>query len=270
MRGLVAQSSKFGRTTLCREAGSWLCDCVSSGHPRREFDPACGWPARTFAPGCYEMSMPARIDRGARFRQLCTIATQIIAKEGLAAPTIRRLAEEAGIAPNSVRHLFPTQESMLIRTAAELTHRWDERWPFATGEETVRDRSRAVVAAMIPHDEESRVRAQALAAFAGRAHRDSPLAESMRRLGVTRSVAMSKLLRRMRWMALPGPRPALVTLASDYRRETPDDLEPAALELLIVSTGLTTLICDHEIPLSFDAAARWLNWWDGPQLESGP
>lgn len=213
--------------------------------------------------------MPARIDRGARFRLLCTIATEIIAREGLAAPTIRRLAEVAGIAPNSVRHLFPSQESMLLRTAAELSSRWNERWPTEPSPSPA-ERARAVVAGLIPHDEASLTRARAWAAFTARDHGKADLAGSVREQGRIRVSVIAHELRRLRWLTLPDPRPSLVLRVSDRRPQTPDDLEPDALGLLIVIAGLTTLMADHELPLSFEAAARWLTWWEGPQLESTP
>lgn len=213
--------------------------------------------------------MPARIDRGARFRALTTHATEIIAREGLAAATIRRLADGLGIAPNSVRHLFPSQELMLLRTAAELTSVWLERWPSPT----VLDpqvRARAVVAGLIPSDSASLTRARAWAAFTALAHGDGDLAGSVRAQGRSRVRVISDEMRRLRWLALPEPRPALVTRVSDPRAHTPDEMEPDALHLLIVIAGLTALMIDHEIPLSAEAAARWLTWWNGPQLESTP
>ncbi len=214
--------------------------------------------------------MPSRIDRGARFRELCAIATNLIAREGIAAPSTRRLAAEAEIGLSSVRHLFPSQESLLLRVAAEIRHRWPERWPIGSIDDQPRERARAIVAALIPCDEETRAQARAWQAFAAIAHGESPLAESVRRDRIERASVMTRVVRELRWLAVPRPRPSLVTVTADRKAQAPADLEPEALHLLIVTAGLNALLCDHEVPLPFDAAARWLNWWHGPQLESLP
>jgi hypothetical protein len=57
----------------------------------------------------------------------------------------------------------------------------------------------------------------------------------------------------------------------NYVQPEPDSLDPQALLLLVLARGLSALITDHVVPLSLEAAARWLEEVElGTLVESPP
>ncbi|MFD2840490.1 TetR/AcrR family transcriptional regulator [Populibacterium corticicola] len=56
--------------------------------------------------------MPRLIDHAQRERDIGDAAWRVLTRDGLAALSVRRVAEEAGIATASLRRAFPTQEAL--------------------------------------------------------------------------------------------------------------------------------------------------------------
>lgn len=56
--------------------------------------------------------MPRLIDHDERDRQIGEAAIRVLAADGLAALSVRKVADEAGIATASLRRAFPTQEAL--------------------------------------------------------------------------------------------------------------------------------------------------------------
>lgn len=63
--------------------------------------------------------MPRRIDRDQRRVELAEAVWRVIRERGIGAVSVRIVAEEAGVAVGSLRHLFPNR-SGLLRYSAEL------------------------------------------------------------------------------------------------------------------------------------------------------
>lgn len=63
--------------------------------------------------------MPKKIDIEARKEQMATAVWQTIVEDGVAAVSVRRVAERAGVAVGSLRHVFPTR-SELVEFSARL------------------------------------------------------------------------------------------------------------------------------------------------------
>jgi AcrR family transcriptional regulator len=56
--------------------------------------------------------MPRSLDLEARERQVIEASWRVIVRDGVAALTVRNVAREAGLAPSSLRYVFPTQASV--------------------------------------------------------------------------------------------------------------------------------------------------------------
>ena len=73
--------------------------------------------------------MPRILDAAARDKAVIEAAWQVIAREGITALTVRRVAAQAGLAPSSLRYTFPTQavvrEKALTAVSHHLTARVD-------------------------------------------------------------------------------------------------------------------------------------------------
>lgn len=65
------------------------------------------------------MGMPRRIDRDLRKAHLAEAMWQIIRDRGVGAVSVRSVADQAGVAVGSLRHVFPTRAE-LVRFSAEL------------------------------------------------------------------------------------------------------------------------------------------------------
>lgn len=64
--------------------------------------------------------MPRKIDRDRRKAELAEAVWRIIRERGLGAVSVRSVADEAGVAVGSLRHVFPTRTDLLV-FSAELT-----------------------------------------------------------------------------------------------------------------------------------------------------
>lgn len=71
--------------------------------------------------------MPRRIDIDLRKAQLAEAVWGIIRERGIGAVSVRSVADEAGIAVGSLRHVFPTRTELLSFSAELMVHRATER-----------------------------------------------------------------------------------------------------------------------------------------------
>lgn len=74
---------------------------------------------------------PMAIDHEARRRQIAEIAIDVIASEGIAAATIRRIASEARFSTAAVTHYFAGKQELLAWTFAVLSAKGDESFETA-------------------------------------------------------------------------------------------------------------------------------------------
>lgn len=71
--------------------------------------------------------MPRRIDIDQRKAQLAAAVWGIIRERGIGAVSVRSVADAAGVAVGSLRHVFPTRTELLSFSAELMVHRATER-----------------------------------------------------------------------------------------------------------------------------------------------
>jgi AcrR family transcriptional regulator len=121
--------------------------------------------------------MPKLVDAGARRTELAEAVWRVIVRDGLEGASVRRVAQEAGLAVGSLRHYF-TSQSELISFALELVgDRIDARISALAPGRDPRLRVQAMVAEMLPLDAERRAECEVWLAFTARALVDPSLAE---------------------------------------------------------------------------------------------
>lgn len=128
--------------------------------------------------------MPRIVDHGQRRGEIAEALWRIAAREGLETVSLGRVAEEAGVSKGRVQHYFGSREELLAFTATLLQLRVDERIQAQVAtvapDEPV-EVVRALLAGMLPLDEESRTDSLVGSAFFVRAVADAGLRESYRR-----------------------------------------------------------------------------------------
>lgn len=128
--------------------------------------------------------MPRVVDHGQRRGEIAEALWRIAAREGLEAVSLSRVAAEAGVSKGRVQHYFASREELLAFTATLLYLRVDERIATALAEAAERDTPlalvRALLAGMLPLDEEGRTDALVGSAFLVRAVGDPEMREAYR------------------------------------------------------------------------------------------
>lgn len=99
--------------------------------------------------------MPRLIDHDARDLEIAAAALRVLERDGLTSLSVRKVAEEAGLATASLRRAFPTQDA-LRRYCLHLMSERVARRVQALGGEGI-GRVAAMLAELLPLDEERRV-----------------------------------------------------------------------------------------------------------------
>lgn len=236
--------------------------------------------------------MPKLINRDERDAEICRAVAVIVAREGLEAASVRRVARAIGLHPNALRQMWPSQAELHERCLSHFASPRDSRgpdWALTKDDATILKES---IRTMVPLDEAGLIAERALHAYAarfwsdtevtrsydirdwGREYEDYTHADRMgaiiraHRAGRVNDVArFGRVLRRLR-----GPAPTMgeIVPVRPGPQPGPDSLEPEALHLLIVITGLSALLCDHASPLSPEAADRWLKEFEARLLDLWP
>lgn len=101
--------------------------------------------------------MPRLIDRDARRAEIAEALWRIVLRDGVSGISIRDVATEAGISAGSLRHLFASKAQMLEFSMRLIYERVEVR---VRGHDTIRDplrRAEAILAEVLPFDDERRV-----------------------------------------------------------------------------------------------------------------
>ena len=204
--------------------------------------------------------MPKLIDTSARATLVYPAVCRIVAAEGVSAASVRRVAVEAGLSPQAVRSMWPSQERLHLRVVQWLAGKWQEDWRTWRTDDA-RTYVVTLLRRMIPLDDGARTRAQAWAAYSRVAGDDSTLAEVVRRHDRERVMLVARAIEDLQREQSATPQESRLILPEDVVAVTPDILEPEALHMLVLVRGLTALVCDHALPLSQDAAGAWLDAW---------
>lgn len=120
--------------------------------------------------------MPVLIDHEKTRQQIADIAGNIVAREGVAALTSRRMAEEAGTSRGIVTTYFRDMQDLVVATFLHATGRQGERFEAAIAEGPSLQRA---IEALLPLDDERLHDAKITFAFLGVALSDPKLYEIM-------------------------------------------------------------------------------------------
>lgn len=127
--------------------------------------------------------MPRVVDHGQRRGEIAEALWRIAAREGLEAVSLSRVADEAGVSKGRVQHYFASRDELLAFTATLLYLRVDERiGTHLAGADPGSPLAlvRALLAGILPLDEEGRTDALVGSAFLVRAVGDPEMRESYR------------------------------------------------------------------------------------------
>lgn len=116
--------------------------------------------------------MPRVVDHEQRRDELIAAVWQLIADEGLAAVTIRRVAERSGWSSGAVRHYLPTRQAILEAAAQRVAEQIEGRLRAVRADDP-REGLVALLAAVLPIDEPMRQASVVWLAFVGQAASDA-------------------------------------------------------------------------------------------------
>ena len=119
--------------------------------------------------------MPRNLDAAARDKAVIDAAWQVIARDGITALTVRRVAAQAGLAPSSLRYTFPSQTVVREKAITAVSQRLTERVAALPGNLTGRAWARAALLELLPLDEQRRLEMEVFLALGMAAMTDATL-----------------------------------------------------------------------------------------------
>lgn len=124
--------------------------------------------------------MPRLIDHDARRAELAEAVWRVLARDGVAAVSVRSVAAEAGVSAGSLRHVLPTK-SLLLAAAMELVvERATARFGTHPRDLETRADAVALLSEMLPLDDERRLEMRTHLALSAETANDPALAELRR------------------------------------------------------------------------------------------
>lgn len=99
--------------------------------------------------------MPRRADHAERRQQLTAAATRVIATEGLAAATVRRISDEAGHSTGVLTRYFDSKADVILAAVDEAVGRFEQRITRATRHARGLARLEALLVSDLPDDAET-------------------------------------------------------------------------------------------------------------------
>ncbi len=128
--------------------------------------------------------MPKQVDHRQRREQLAQALWRIAERDGMAAATVRRVADEAGVSVGMVQHYFSTKDEMLLFAlqwvGEDLTARVTSKIRALPEPRDPYEVVRIVLSERLPLLPRSRIYVEALAAWLSRAGANAELAQYMR------------------------------------------------------------------------------------------
>lgn len=128
--------------------------------------------------------------------RIADCAITVIARDGLDALSIRRVAAEAGVAIGTVQYHYPTRAELVLAGLRRTAHRQQVRAVGARRQRTIIATLVSRLALLLPHDEASREETVAWVALAAAAARDPLVGPHQRRIVTETIVAIQALLDR--------------------------------------------------------------------------
>lgn len=121
------------------------------------------------------LAVPKQVDHDQRREELAAALWRLVMREGIEAASIRRVAEEAGWSPGSLRHYFATQSDLLSFAMELVSRRIVERLEALPTTGTPQQRALAVLSQVLPLDPERHAEMQVWLAFTTRSFVDPGL-----------------------------------------------------------------------------------------------
>lgn len=100
--------------------------------------------------------MSRMMDRAARKEQLAEAVWQVILDQGIAAVSVRTVADQAGVVVGSLRHLFPTRAELMLYSAELMVQRTTERVRATEPLENPEEYTLAIIKNLLPLEADSR------------------------------------------------------------------------------------------------------------------
>ena len=122
--------------------------------------------------------MPRTLDAAARDKAVIEAAWQVIAREGITALTVRRVAAQAGLAPSSLRYTFPTQAVVREKALAAVSQHLAARVAALPDSLDGPARARAALLELLPLDAQRRLEMEVFLALGMAAMADDTLLPS--------------------------------------------------------------------------------------------
>jgi AcrR family transcriptional regulator len=213
--------------------------------------------------------MPKRTDRELLTERVMPHVCRIVAEAGVAAASIRRVADAAGVTPSALRNKWPSQERLHLATALWVREKLQNEWPFWEAGKDVDLHLQQILQRLVPMDEEQVALAQAWAAFAVAGEPGTRLGELVLSTH-RRDCASRTIVRWARWELAGRKLPGTVILPGDMTPSDPENLDSAELHLLVVVVGLTSLMTRRSQPLGVEAAREWLSQLTARHLDLRP
>lgn len=127
--------------------------------------------------------MPIRLDHDERRSRLARAVWDVVARDGVAAASVRGVAREAGLSMGSVRHSFSTQDELLRFAVSELVENVRRRIDAGAADRAAAaadggplDAAVALLGEILPLDDQRLVEARVWAAFTGPGATDPAIA----------------------------------------------------------------------------------------------
>lgn len=137
------------------------------------------------ARACYKGDVPKVVDADARRREIIEAVWRIVVRDGVEAASLRRVADEAGLAIGSVRHYFSSHEELLVAAAQAMVDRLTERLETHVARASTTDRRSLVTdlfEELLPLDGRRRDEVAVWFAFLAAARTNPALSEQAREL----------------------------------------------------------------------------------------
>lgn len=121
--------------------------------------------------------MPKIVDHDHRRAELAVAVWRVIARDGVEGASVRRVAEEAGLSPGSLRHFFTTHAQLMHFAMGLVGQRLEERLVStrARADLTAIERVTEMIAQMLPLDPDRRVECRVWLGFVARSLVDPDL-----------------------------------------------------------------------------------------------
>ncbi|TNJ66930.1 TetR family transcriptional regulator [Paenibacillus hemerocallicola] len=124
--------------------------------------------------------MPKIVNHDSRRIQLAEAAWRIIRSKGIDEVSVRNVAEEAGMSLGSLRHYFATHSELLAFSMRLVSDRVESRLRSMEWNGGPRQAMEAIIAELVPLDDDRLAECQVWFAFAGKAIADPSLGAMLR------------------------------------------------------------------------------------------